>query len=115
MIRLVVRRLLLSVPVLFGISVLVFVLVQISPGDPVAARMGADYDPRIADQMRRELGLDRPIPVQYVAWLGRALRGDLGRSLYIGQPDDHGAGDRHDATPDGSPGSHARRLSRHTN
>jgi peptide/nickel transport system permease protein len=84
--RLVVRRLLFSAPVLLGISLLVFVLVQISPGDPVIARLGSDYDPRLAEQMRRELGLDRPIPVQYADWLWRTIRGDLGRSLYLGQP-----------------------------
>ncbi|OFV81417.1 MAG: hypothetical protein A2W26_07020 [Acidobacteria bacterium RBG_16_64_8] len=86
MIRLVTRRLFLSVPVFLGISILVFVLVQISPGDPVAARLGPEYDPRIADLMRRELGLDRPIPVQYARWLAQAIQGDLGYSLYIGQP-----------------------------
>src|SRR5690554_943999 len=82
----VLRILVSSVPTLIGFTVLVFVLVQLSPGDPVARRMGPDFDPRIADMLREQLGLNRPIAVQYVDWLGAAFRGDLGVSLYQNRP-----------------------------
>ena len=81
------RRLLVLIPVLLGISLAAFLLGRIAPGDPVddaLFRIGIEF-PTEEDRadMRAELGLDRPLPVQYLDWLGDALRGDLGRS-YIG-------------------------------
>lgn len=78
------RRLLVLIPVLIGISLAAFVLGHIAPGDPVddaLARIGVDFpteDDRA--EMRIQLGLDRPLAVQYLTWLGRILQGDLGRS-----------------------------------
>ncbi|MBS5164508.1 MAG: ABC transporter permease [Butyricicoccus pullicaecorum] len=81
------RRLLILIPVLFGISLAAFLLGRIAPGDPVddaLFRIGIEF-PTAADRaaMRTALGLDQPIFVQYLNWLGKTLQGDLGRS-YIG-------------------------------
>jgi peptide/nickel transport system permease protein len=79
------RRLGWAILTLWGISLLTFLVVFVVPGDPVAvlAPQGAPAETRAA--IRRELGLDRPVVVQYVSYLGRALRGDLGRSYVSGE------------------------------
>jgi peptide/nickel transport system permease protein len=79
--RYVLRRFLLTVPVLFGVSVLVFVIMHVVPGDPVRLIAGPDAPEEVVVRIRAELGLDRPLHVQYLSFLGRALRGDLGHSL----------------------------------
>ncbi|MDR7543075.1 MAG: ABC transporter permease [Armatimonadota bacterium] len=79
--RYVRRRLALLVPVVVGITVLVFLLAQLAPGDPVIVMLGPEYDERTAARLRRELGLDRPLVIQYLRWLARAARGDLGRDF----------------------------------
>jgi peptide/nickel transport system permease protein len=78
-----VRRLLYFIPVIFLVTVVVFLITMMLPGDPALAFLGeANIHDKVAyEAMRKELGLDRPIPVQYVIWLGRALKGDLGRSV----------------------------------
>ena len=74
------------VPVLFGISVLAFMLGMASPGDPVEAILNPDgtqiIDQKEYDIVRERLGLDDPVPVQYVKWLKNALTGELGRSFF---------------------------------
>lgn len=82
----VVRRLLLMLPVAWLVTVIVFVLVRLAPGDPVLVYAGEERDPESLAQIRASLGLDQPMPVQYVAWIGRALRGDFGRSIRTRQP-----------------------------
>jgi peptide/nickel transport system permease protein len=82
----IIRRLLLMVPVALLVTVIVFVLVRLSPGDPVLVYAGEERDPDSLAALRTELGLDRPLPVQYVAWLSHAVRGDLGRSIRSRQP-----------------------------
>jgi peptide/nickel transport system permease protein len=82
----VLRRLLATVPVLLLVTAGVFLLLHLTPGDPVDAMMAESGDATAKESLRRELGLDRPIPVQYVAWMGRLLRGDLGRSIRNGEP-----------------------------
>jgi peptide/nickel transport system permease protein len=82
----VVRRLLGALPILLGVSVLVFALLHLIPGDPVLAMLGNEADPRAVRALRQELGLDRPLPVQYVEWLGRVLRGNLSRSIQTREP-----------------------------
>src|SRR5919202_6424039 len=86
MTRYVLRRLLLMVPVAFLVTLIVFVLLRLTPGDPVLVYAGEERDPEALAQIRRSLGLDQPLPVQYVAWLGRAAQGDFGRSLRTRQP-----------------------------
>ncbi len=79
--RYILQRLVLILPVLFGISVLVFALARLAPGDPVQSVLGLDYTPEQAAKMRRELGLDRPLVEQYITWLSGIVQGDLGRSI----------------------------------
>ena len=83
--RFIARRFLLLIPVLLGVSLLVFSLIHFAPGDPVFASLGMDYDAEQAERLRQELGLDKPVPQQYVWWLGKVLRGDLGRSIVGGE------------------------------
>jgi peptide/nickel transport system permease protein len=77
------RRLLYFIPVIFLVTVVVFSITMLLPGDPALAFLGeANMRDKVAyEAMRTELGLDRPLPVQYVRWLGKALQGDLGRSV----------------------------------
>ena len=85
MARSIVARLALTVPVLLLVSLLVFSLLLLIPGDPALVILGPDASPADVRRLSRELGTDRPIVVQYAAWLGRALVGDLGRSPRTGQ------------------------------
>jgi peptide/nickel transport system permease protein len=80
------RRLLLLVPVVLGISAVVFGLSHLIPGDPVLVLLGQEATAAEAARLRSVLGLDQPLPVQYVIWLGRAIQGDLGKTLFGGQP-----------------------------
>jgi ABC-type dipeptide/oligopeptide/nickel transport system permease component len=81
----VARRLLLAVPVLLGVSVLVFAVMHLAPGDPAAIMLGAQATREDVERLRRDLGLDQPVAVQYLHWLGRVLQGDLGRSIPLGR------------------------------
>jgi peptide/nickel transport system permease protein len=82
----IARRLLLVIPVLFGISVIVFLVISLIPGDPATAILGAFATPENVARINRELGLDRPLPVQYASWLMGVLQGDLGRSYSLDRP-----------------------------
>lgn len=89
MARMILRRLLLLIPILFGISIVSFVLIALSPSDPaeVAIRVNAMVPtPELIAQTRHELGLDEPMLVRYVHWLGGVMSGDLGRSYVNGRP-----------------------------
>src|SRR6185295_13252019 len=77
----IVRRLVLSIPILLLVSIMVFGLIHLIPGDPARVILGQEATPEAISGLRRELGLDRPLVVQYVTWLGHVLSGDLGRSL----------------------------------
>jgi len=81
MTRYVLRRLLQTVPVLFGVSLLAFAIMHVVPGDPVRLIAGPDAPESVIARVRAELGLERPLYVQYWSFLSRALQGDLGRSL----------------------------------
>jgi ABC-type dipeptide/oligopeptide/nickel transport system permease component len=82
----ILRRLLLMIPVALLVTVIIFVLIRMAPGDPVLTYAGEDKDPATIEVIRKQLGLDQPLPVQYVAWLSHAVRGDLGRSFQTKQP-----------------------------
>jgi len=84
--RVVLRRLLAIIPVLFFVTAGVFALIHLTPGDPIDAMMAESVDATVKANLRRELGLDRPIAVQYAAWVGRLLQGDLGRSIRNQEP-----------------------------
>jgi peptide/nickel transport system permease protein len=79
--RLILRRVVAFLVTIFVVSLIVFTVVRVLPGDPALIIMGTEGSPEALAALRRAMGLDRPIPVQYVAWLGGALRGDLGRSV----------------------------------
>lgn len=81
MTRYVVKRLLLSIPLLAGLSVLAFAYVRVIPGDPVTAQLGVNSDPQLVAQTKHQLGLDVPWYQQYFSWLGHVLTGDLGLSF----------------------------------
>src|SRR5690606_2430646 len=83
MLRYCLHRLLVGLGMLLALTVLIFTLLQLTPGDPIDAYI----DPNVAmtkeamDALRTQLGLDQPLPVQYLAWLSEAARGNLGHSL----------------------------------
>jgi peptide/nickel transport system permease protein len=83
---LILRRLLLVVPVLFGVSVIVFLVISLIPGDPARAILGTFATPENIADVTHQLGLDRPLPIQYLIWVGRLLQGDLGRSYILHKP-----------------------------
>ncbi len=84
--RYLVRRVAALVVTLFFVSVLVFVVIRVLPGDPALIIMGTEGSPEAAARLREAMGLNRPIAVQYVEWIGHALRGDLGRSIQYDVP-----------------------------
>ena len=79
--RYLLRRLLEMVPVFFGVILVVFVISRLTPGDPARIILGERATPEAMAQLREALGLDEPLPRQFVGYLGRAVRGDLGRSI----------------------------------
>jgi peptide/nickel transport system permease protein len=82
----VVRRVLQVIPVLFGVSLLAFLMMALIPGDPARAILGSFATPENVATLERQLNLDRPMPVQYVTWLGNILTGDFGRSYSLNRP-----------------------------
>jgi ABC-type dipeptide/oligopeptide/nickel transport system permease component len=82
----VVRRLLLTIPVLLGVLFVVMLTLDLIPGDPVALMLGEAGNKETVAQFREHLGLDRPLPVRYVRYLGQVVTGDLGRSIQQNRP-----------------------------
>ena len=82
----VARRLLFVIPTLLGVSIIMFSLLHVVPGDPLAGLLPLQSGPAEREQLARELGFDKPVVVQYGKWLGKALQGDLGRSLTTSRP-----------------------------
>jgi peptide/nickel transport system permease protein len=82
LIRLVLGRLVALVPMLIALSIASFALVHVIPGDPALVIMGGEGTPQAVEELRRQLGLDRPLHVRYLEWLGQIARGNLGESLY---------------------------------
>jgi len=80
------RRIIGAIPVILGISFLIFLLMHIAPGDPVTLLLGDDATPADIERTRREWGLDKPLMVQYWDFLTRAVTGDFGRSLKFNEP-----------------------------
>ncbi|TDL71115.1 ABC transporter permease [Rhodococcus qingshengii] len=79
--KFLVRRLLLTIPILFLVSILTFSLIHMIPGDPARVILGQEATPEAYESLRAELGLDKPIVVQYVTWVGNVVTGDLGLSI----------------------------------
>ena len=77
----IARRLLALIPVLLGVSLVVFMLIRMIPGDPVIIMLGERARPEDIERVREEMGFNSPIYVQYIEWMGRIVRGDLGTSI----------------------------------
>ena len=84
--RYLARRLLLLVPVLVGVSIVIFAVLHLSPGDPAEIMLGSAATREDLARLRVALGLNEPLPVQYAHWIGHVVRGDLGRSLWMKRP-----------------------------
>lgn len=82
----ILRRLLQLMPTLLAITLLVFIAMHVLPGDPLIGLLGDTYDEENAQLLRQEYGLDRPLLVQYVTWLGKLVQGDWGTSILNGRP-----------------------------
>jgi peptide/nickel transport system permease protein len=80
------RRLLYAIPIALAVGFVCFMLVQIAPGDPINAIVPPDAPADVVEQVRRDYGLDKPLPVQFGLWLLKVVQGDLGRSLATGRP-----------------------------
>lgn len=85
MLRFILRRVILVIPVCLGISILVFLLIHFVPGDPARVMLGLQANDEKVAQIHEQLGLDRPLAVQYVDWLWHLLRGDMGNSYLTGE------------------------------
>jgi peptide/nickel transport system permease protein len=80
------RRLLQLIPTLFFVTVIIFLLQQLLPGDPALVMAGEEKDPLVIAQIREQYKLDQPLPVQYVYWVKNALQGNLGESMRLKEP-----------------------------
>ena len=81
MLAFVVRRLIQSLPLAFGATVVIFVVMRLIPGDPAAIYAGPEAPDDVVEAVRQEFGLKKPLPVQYVLWISKVLQGDLGNSF----------------------------------
>ena len=86
MLRFLGRRLLQLIPTLFFVSVIIFGLQQLLPGDPALAMAGEERDPAVLEQIRKQYRLDQPLTVQYLYWVGGVLSGNLGESMRLKEP-----------------------------
>ena len=86
MLAYIIRRLLLLIPVLLMVGVIVFTLMHLTPGDPASVMLGRDATEEQKEALRERLGLNEPVPVQFVNWFGGVLRLDFGDSLFMGKP-----------------------------
>lgn len=84
--RYMLRRLLFLLPTLFGVALLGFAMLKLAGGDPVLLLVGEDADPQMIETITRQLGLDRPLHEQFVTYVTKTIRGDLGESYYTRQP-----------------------------
>src|SRR6478736_7303169 len=86
MLNLLGKRLLQLIPTLFFVSVIIFSLQQLLPGDPALVMAGEEKDPEVIEQIRKQYRLDQPLPLQYVYWVKGIFSGDLGESMRIKEP-----------------------------
>lgn len=81
----IVKRLISMIPAIFVVSVVIFMIIHLTPGDPAAVMLGDQADPEAIEALRKSLGLSDPLPLQYLRWVSDVLHGDLGQSLYSDQ------------------------------
>ena len=94
----ILKRLVSAIPVLFGITVIVFLIMAMIPGDPALAILGSYATPENVEKLNRDLGLDQPLVARYFIWLGNMLTGDFGRSFSLNRPGIDEVLDRFSAT-----------------
>ena len=82
----IIRRVLATIPVMLIVALIVFVLLQLAPGDPADLLSNENTSIEDIEKLRKKMGFDRPIPVQLGIWLGDLLQGDLGQDVYSGKP-----------------------------
>ena len=81
-----VRRLLGAIPLVLGIATIIFFVVNFAPGDPALRFLNPNMTPEVLDQIRVNMGLDQPVHIRYVRWMGALARGDLGFSFTSNRP-----------------------------
>lgn len=86
MIHFILKRIFYFVPTLLLVALMIFFLIHLIPGDPVVVMLGGDANPQTVKQMRQEMGLDKPLPVQFAYWMGSVLKGDFGVSIQTHRP-----------------------------
>lgn len=86
MISYITHRILYAIPISIGVTIFCFALVYMAPGDPLTRLLPDDASPEVIAMMKQAYGLDKPIPIQYLKWLGNALSGDLGTSIQTNRP-----------------------------
>jgi len=84
--RYLMNRIVGLIAVMFIVATIVFVIIRVTPGDPAAVMLGPEASQQDISALRTQLGLDRPLPLQYVTWLGQLARGDLGQSIFLNKP-----------------------------
>ena len=77
MIKNILKRILIAIPVLIGVVLIIFIMLRIVPGDPVTTMMGEHVNQVVIDKVSREMGLDQPLYIQFFKYIGNALKGDL--------------------------------------
>ena len=82
----IIRRFIVAIPVLLMVSIIVFLLIHLMPGDPALVMLGEEATPEMIEDLREELGLNQPLHLQYLSWLRKVLAGDFGRSILTKQP-----------------------------
>lgn len=82
----IARRLMLLIPAWLIMGIIAFALIRLIPGDPAAVLLGMEATPDAVEQLRQRLGLDQPLPAQFVIWLGQIAKGELGKSYFLGEP-----------------------------
>ncbi|PGT80106.1 peptide ABC transporter, partial [Bacillus thuringiensis] len=86
MLRYLLNRLVGLVAVMFIVGTIVFVIIRVTPGDPAAVMLGPQASQQDIAALRTQLGLDQPLAVQYLSWLGKLAQGDLGQSIFMNKP-----------------------------
>ena len=80
------NRLLSAIPVVLGITIIVFLIISLIPGDPATAILGSYATPENVAKINKDLGLDKSLPERYLIWLGNIIQGDFGRSFSLNRP-----------------------------
>ncbi|VAX25788.1 Dipeptide transport system permease protein DppB (TC 3.A.1.5.2) [hydrothermal vent metagenome] len=94
----IIRRLLAMIPVVFGVVTIVFLIIHLTPGDPVEIMLGETAAPALKEELREELGLNKPLLEQYFIFIARLFKGDLGKSIYTRKPVAQSIRERYGAT-----------------